>query len=183
MNRKKYEDGIQYIADAYGLGNQREKLIEELSELLVAVTHDDRENIAEEMADVRIMIDQVAYLMDIRPEVEGYVKSKIDRTLHEMDGWWKILQISLWRRWKKMPDHDPEKRWTLGRMSEKNCIFFSVEKTAEYQHLRRMASDIDAEIACLEGLDDWQADELARQAMIRKRAIEKRIRDLTEGQP
>lgn len=85
MNRKKYEDGIQYIADAYGLGNQREKLIEELSELLVAVTHDDRENIAEEMADVRIMIDQVAYLMDIRPEVDGYVKSKIDRTLHEME--------------------------------------------------------------------------------------------------
>lgn len=49
----------------------------------MAVTHDDRENIAEEMADVCIMIDQVAYLMDIRPEVEGYVKSKIDRTLHE----------------------------------------------------------------------------------------------------
>lgn len=82
-----------------------------------------------------------------------------------------------------MCDHDPEKRWTLGRMSEKNCIFFSMEKTAEYQHLCRMASDIDAEIACLEGLDDWQADELARKATIRKRAIEKRIRDLTEGQP
>lgn len=49
--------------------------------------------------------------------------------------------------------------------------------------LKRMASDIDAEIACLEGLDDWQADELARQATIRKRAVEKRIRDLTEGQP
>ena len=93
MNRKKYEDGIQYIADAYGLGNQREKLIEELSELLVAVTHDDRENISEEMADVRIMIDQVAYLMDIRPEVEGYVKSKIDRTLHEMEGWRKTSQM------------------------------------------------------------------------------------------
>lgn len=57
------------------------------------------------------------------------------------------------------------------------------KKTAEYQHLCRMASDIDAEIACLEGLDDWQADELARQATIRKRAVEKRIRDLTEGQP
>lgn len=93
MNRKKYEDGIQYIADAYGLGNQREKLIEELSELLVAVTHDDRGNIAEEMADVRIMIDQVAYLMDIRPAVDVYVKSKIDRTLHEMDGWCRRSQV------------------------------------------------------------------------------------------
>lgn len=93
MNRKKYEDGIQYIADAYGIVNQREKLIEELSELLVAVTHDDRENIAEEMADVRIMIDQVAYLMDIRPVVDGYVKSKIDRTLYEMDGWCRRSQV------------------------------------------------------------------------------------------
>lgn len=85
MNRKKYEEGIQYIADAYGLGNQREKLIEELSELLVAVTHDDRENIAEKMADVRIMIDQVAYLMDIRPAVEGCMKCKVRRTLERMD--------------------------------------------------------------------------------------------------
>ena len=57
------------------------------------------------------------------------------------------------------------------------------DKIAEVCFLRRMASDIDAEIACLEGLDDWQADELAKQATIRKRAIEKRIRDLTEGQP
>lgn len=68
-------------------------------------------------------------------------------------------------------------------MSEKNCIVFSVEKIVEYRHLCRIASDIDAEIACLEGLDDWQSDELARQATIRKRAVEKRIRDLTEGQP
>ena len=93
MNRKKYEDGIQYIADAYGAENQRMKLVEELSELLVAVMHDDRENIAEEMADVRIMIDQVAYLMDIRPVVDGYVKSKIDRTLYEVDGWWRRSQV------------------------------------------------------------------------------------------
>lgn len=46
-----------------------------------------------------------------------------------------------------------------------------------------MASDIDAGIACLEGLADWQADELARQAKIWKRAVEKRIRDLTEEKP
>lgn len=71
----------------------------------------------------------------------------------------------------------------LGRMSEKNCIVFSVEKIVEYRHLCRMASDIDAGIACLEGHGDWEDDELARQATIRKRAIEKWIRDLTEGQP
>lgn len=57
------------------------------------------------------------------------------------------------------------------------------QENGEMQRLRRMASDIDAEIACLEGLDDWRADELARQDKIRKRAIMKRIQDLTEGEP
>ena len=86
MDKEKYEDGIRYIADTYGLVSQSWKLVEELSELLVAVTHGDKEEIAEEMADVRIMIDQVAYLMDIRPVVDGYVKSKIDRTLYRIEG-------------------------------------------------------------------------------------------------
>lgn len=57
------------------------------------------------------------------------------------------------------------------------------DKIAEVCFLRRIASDIDAGIECLEGHGDWEADELARQATIRKRAIEKWIRDLTEGQP
>lgn len=77
--------------------------------------------------------------------------------------------------------HDQELR--LGCVSEKMRISLNFESEVEYRHLCRIASDIDAEIACLEGLDDWQADELARQATIRKRAVERRIRDLTEGQP
>ena len=70
--------------------------------------------------------------------------------------------------------------------SADRAIFSDVMLEAVGRKLKRlkcMASDIDAGIARLEGLDDWQADELARQATIRKRAIEKRIRDLTEGQP
>ena len=51
----------------------------------------------------------------------------------------------------------------------------------EVKRLCRMASDIDAGIACLEGLDDWQADELARHAPTLKRAVGKRILELTEG--
>lgn len=50
----------------------------------------------------------------------------------------------------------------------------------ELKRLRRMASDIDAGIACLEGQGDY---ELARRATVWKRTVEKRIRDLTEGQP
>lgn len=77
--------------------------------------------------------------------------------------------------------YDPD--LTLLCKGEDGRLYYSPEKTAKYQRLCRMASDIDAEIACLEGLDDWQADELVRQATIRKRAVEKRIRDMTEGQP
>ena len=77
--------------------------------------------------------------------------------------------------------YDPD--LTLLCTGEDGRLDYSPEKTAEYQHLRRMASDIDAGIACLEGHGDWQADELARQAKIWKRAVEKRIRDMTEGQP
>lgn len=83
-----------------------------------------------------------------------------------------------------MPDQMPEKQWKIGYTQEESCIFPKFwRELRECQQLCRMASDIDAEIACLEGLDDWKADELARQATIRKRAIEKRIRDLTDGRP
>ena len=77
--------------------------------------------------------------------------------------------------------HDQELK--LGSASEKKCISLNFGSVAEYRHLCRIASDIDAEIACLEGLDDWQADELARQDKIQKRAIEKIIRNWTERQP
>ena len=83
--KMEYEEGIHYIADTYGLVNQTWKLVEELSELLTAVMHSDTEEIVEEMADVRIMIDQVAYLMDIRPAVEGCMKCKVRRTLERME--------------------------------------------------------------------------------------------------
>lgn len=54
------------------------------------------------------------------------------------------------------------------------------QENGEAQRLRRMASDIDAGIACLEGQGDY---ELARRATVWKRTVEKRIRDLTERQP
>ena len=74
MNREKYEESIRRIADIYGIYNQRDKLIEELSELLVAITHDYLGNMLEEMADVRIMIDQMTYLYDAEEVVEKLVE-------------------------------------------------------------------------------------------------------------
>lgn len=93
------------------------------------------------------------------------------------------MRTGVWfsnRRKEERKAYDPD--LALACRGEDGRLYYSPERTAEYQHLCRMASDIDAEIACLEGLDDWQADELARQATIRKRAVEKRIRDMTGGQ-
>ena len=86
MNREKYEESIRRIADIYGIYNQRDKLIEELSELLVAITHDYFGNILEEMADVRIMIDQMMYLYDAREVVEKLMDQKVKRTLERVEG-------------------------------------------------------------------------------------------------
>lgn len=90
MDREKhedwYEDGIRYIADTYGLVNQSKKLVEELSELLVALTHSDTEGISEEIADVKIMIDQYVYLTDIEDVVRAVQNIKIKRTLEMIEG-------------------------------------------------------------------------------------------------
>ena len=64
----------------YGHGNQRLKAIEELSELIRALARcDDAENVAEEMADVRIMLDQLEIMFGNREDVRRYELEKLDR--------------------------------------------------------------------------------------------------------
>ena len=86
------------IADNYGVHNQMNKLLEELDELkspvisayldLITspdiVTPDVLENLIDEMADVTIMIEQVAYLLNITGDVEQRRTFKIDRQLGRM---------------------------------------------------------------------------------------------------
>ena len=68
-----YEATIREIADHYGLDWQNEKAVEEMAELIVAIKHlsklDENEvdhylNYVEELADVKIMVDQLVYLAD-----------------------------------------------------------------------------------------------------------------------
>ena len=64
----------------YGRGPQRDKAIEELSELIRALARcDDRENIAEEMADVRIILDQLEIIFDNREAVRIWELRKLRR--------------------------------------------------------------------------------------------------------
>ncbi len=64
----------------YGVGTQWSKAIEELSELIRALARaDDRDNIAEEMADVRIMLDQLEIIFHNRDLVREWELKKLKR--------------------------------------------------------------------------------------------------------
>jgi NTP pyrophosphatase (non-canonical NTP hydrolase) len=64
----------------YGPGAQQFKAIEELSELIRALARaDDRENIAEEMADVRTMLDHLEIIFHNRDQVRKYEMEKLKR--------------------------------------------------------------------------------------------------------
>lgn len=64
----------------YGPGAQRDKAIEELSELIRALARcDDSENVAEEMADVRIMLDQLEIIFGNGQKVARYEVMKLRR--------------------------------------------------------------------------------------------------------
>ena len=73
----------------FGRGAQRDKAIEELSELIRALARcDDAENVAEEMADVRIMLDQLEIIFGNGPKVARWEVKKLhllDQRVHAAD--------------------------------------------------------------------------------------------------
>ena len=90
-------EAIRKIADHYGLNAQLNVATEELAELIQAIARfrrvdendmlelEIRKNlVAEEMADVEVMLAQIKYLMEIDEKVEAIAKYKIDRQLKRM---------------------------------------------------------------------------------------------------
>lgn len=53
-----YYVSCREIFNHYGEHHQKQQLIQELAELIQAITKDDKENFIEELADVQVMIDQ-----------------------------------------------------------------------------------------------------------------------------
>ncbi len=79
---------IQEIAEYYGEVSQMGVLQEECSELIKAAskylrygTDDKKADIAEEIADVEIMTEQVKYLLKLYDDVQSCRKYKLNRTL------------------------------------------------------------------------------------------------------
>lgn len=90
-----HEDKIWSIADHYGLENQMSMLEEECAELIQAISKlrrvgvaeqigvdyiGARSHVAEEIADVRIMLEQVEYLLQCETLVELWMAHKLART-------------------------------------------------------------------------------------------------------
>lgn len=78
------------IAHFGGYAHQKEKAIEELSELQQALARDlqgegDRANIVEEIADALVMIAQLVLIYGIHREVERGADEKVNRTLERIE--------------------------------------------------------------------------------------------------
>ena len=87
MNEK-----LKQIADHYGIRPQLEQLIEESAELIVAIRKFLRKpsiltiaGLADEIADVEVMLEQVKCLVKIEDEVEEIKAAKIERTLKRIE--------------------------------------------------------------------------------------------------
>ena len=80
---------LRKAIEHYGKGFQWSKAIEELSELIRALARaDDAENVAEEMADVRIMLDQLELIFRNGQKVARYEVQKLrrlDQRVHAAD--------------------------------------------------------------------------------------------------
>lgn len=101
MNAREYTIRIQIIADEYGLEKQSRQCIEELSELIKAICKRDRKwgysllsdsreceertNIIEEIADCKIMLSQIEYLMSAEYEVQEEMERKLDRQIRRIE--------------------------------------------------------------------------------------------------
>lgn len=74
------------IINHYGKEHQIRKAIEELDELKEALNENHtKDHIIEEMADVLVMLTQLALIYDIDPEVvDDMMWFKIDRTIERM---------------------------------------------------------------------------------------------------
>jgi NTP pyrophosphatase (non-canonical NTP hydrolase) len=97
-------EAIKKIADTYGYDVQSRQLIEEMAELMVAVNKYHRalelydieyesafldirkDDIAEEIADVTIMFEQIKYLLQIsNEEIDEIIEQKLNRQLERIE--------------------------------------------------------------------------------------------------
>ena len=89
------QEKIEHIARHYGVDHQCKKCVEEMAELTQALCkYTDiescaeakacRESIIGELADVRVMVQQIEYLLCCGNEVEATIDYKLDRQIERI---------------------------------------------------------------------------------------------------
>lgn len=83
-------EACQTIANFYGDNSQMYMAIEEMSELTKEICKYKRlpnnyDKIADEIADVKIMLEQLEYIFGVSREVEDRVNYKLDRQLRRIE--------------------------------------------------------------------------------------------------
>ena len=96
------EDPRFKIAEHFGLEGQKNQLIEEMAELTKAICkhcridgqgqpvskelsrYEIEQNLVEELADVKLVLDQVIHLMECEDQVQQVMKQKIERTFERI---------------------------------------------------------------------------------------------------
>nr|DAS09928.1 MAG TPA: nucelotide kinase [Caudoviricetes sp.] len=87
-DKLKSNDDRYKIAEYFGIRKQTMQLIEEMAELTQAFCKESRGlkcNIVEEIADVRLVLAQLIYLLNCEDEVQKIEKSKVERTKRAYD--------------------------------------------------------------------------------------------------
>lgn len=79
------------VIDTYGPFNQAVIAMEEMSEIIKELSENyrgkkNKESIAEEVADVTIMLEQLSIIYEIKDEVEREMKRKLDRLDKALEG-------------------------------------------------------------------------------------------------
>lgn len=87
---------LKFIADHYGLENQLGKCIEELNELVEALSHKNIDCVQEEVADVENMLEQIKYLLRLSDYSIRCIRlSKIFRQLTRMSNQDPCLAVKI----------------------------------------------------------------------------------------
>lgn len=116
---------LKIIANHFGFQAQAEKAIEEMAELMVEIKHIEKRSetsaydyvrFIEELADVKIMVDQLIYLTE--KDAEDYfnvgeaIESKIQRTLKRIRNEYDVPPDAITAR--NYEKNDPETLKRLG---------------------------------------------------------------------
>lgn len=84
-NQKQLAEYILYIGKLT-LEDRKDKLIEELSELIRALIKNDKENIVEELADVQILLYEYIKKANNKRLISDMIDYKLNR-------YWRILSV------------------------------------------------------------------------------------------